>query len=217
MAVAVYVRVSTADQNLDRQLERTSEYAQDRLGAGLNEIETHRDKSTGTNTERSGYRELMADVEAGEVDHVVVNSISRVSRSIRDLQRTVDRLENADTALHVVEEGLVLNPNEDDPYQDALFRMLGVFAQLEAEMTQQRVKEGIAARQNTEDYHHGPAPVGFEKDDGELVESEDYDDVVATLEMVQKGDLSKRKAASRLDCSRSTVNRALERSELYAL
>jgi hypothetical protein len=131
MAVAVYVRVSTADQNLDRQLERTSEYAQDRLGADLAEIETYRDKSTGTNTERSGYRELMADVEAGEVDHVVVNSISRVSRSIRDLQRTVDRLEDADTALHVVEERLVLDPNEDDPYQDALFRMLGVFAQLE--------------------------------------------------------------------------------------
>lgn len=217
MTVAAYVRVSTADQNLDRQLERTSDYAQERLDADLGEIETYRDKSTGTNTERSGYRELMADVEAGEVDHVVVASISRVSRSIRDLQRTVDRLEEHDTALHVVSEGLVLNLNEDDPYQDALFRMLGVFAQLEAEMTQQRVKEGIAARQNAEDYHHGPAPLGFEKDDGELVEGEDYDEVVATLEMVQKDDLSKRKAASRLDCSRSTVNRALERSELYAL
>jgi len=217
MTVAAYVRVSTADQNLDRQLERTSEYAQQRLDAGLGEIETYRDKSTGTNTERSGYRELMADVDAGEVDHVVVNSISRVSRSIRDLQRTVDRLEDYDTALHVVEEGLVLDPNEDDPYQDALFRMLGVFAQLEAEMTQQRVKEGIAARKNAEGYHHGPAPLGFEKDEGELVEGEQYDEVVTHLEMVQKGDLSKRKAASRLDCSRSTVNRALERGELYGL
>lgn len=217
MTVAAYVRVSTDDQNLDRQLERTSEYAQERLNAGLAEIETYRDKSTGTNTERSGYRELMGDVEAGEVDHVVVNSISRVSRSIRDLQRTVDRLEDYDTALHVVEEGLVLDPNEDDPYQDALFRMLGVFAQLEAEMTQQRVKEGIAARKNAEDYHHGPAPLGFEKDEGELVEGEQYDEVVTHLEMVQKGDLSKRKAASRLDCSRSTVNRALERGELYGL
>lgn len=217
MPIATYIRVSTADQNLDRQLETTSDYAQDRLDAELAEIETYRDKSTGTNTDRSGYRELMADVEAGEIDHVVVASISRVSRSIRDLQRTVDRLEEADTALHIVSEGLVLDPNEDDPYQEALFRMLGVFAQLEAEMTQQRVKEGIAARQNAEDYHHGPAPLGFAKDDGQLIEGEAYDEVVATLEMVQKGDLSKRKAASRLDCSRSTVNRALDRADLYGL
>jgi predicted site-specific integrase-resolvase len=73
MRVGCYVRVSTADQNLDRQLTPTSEYAQDELGADLAEIETYRDKSTRTNTERSGYRNLMADVDAGDLDAVVVH------------------------------------------------------------------------------------------------------------------------------------------------
>jgi predicted DNA-binding protein (UPF0251 family) len=42
-------------------------------------------------------------------------------------------------------------------------------------------------------------------------------DVVAVLDMVQKDELSKRKAAERLECSRSTIGRALERAELYGV
>ena len=49
--VAVYVRVSTEDQNLDRQLEATHEYTQSTLDVEPGAIETYRDKSTGTNTE----------------------------------------------------------------------------------------------------------------------------------------------------------------------
>jgi hypothetical protein len=75
----------------------------------------------------------------------------------------------------------------------------------------------IAARQNEDDYHHGPAPLGFEKDDGRLIESENYHDVVAVLDMMQKDELSKRKAAERLDCARSTIGRAIDRAELYGI
>lgn len=217
MEAACYVRVSTADQSVDRQIEKCGEYAHFDLGTELNEMDVYRDKSTGTDTDRSGYQEMMAAVEEGRVETVVVASISRISRSIRDLQRTVDRLENHDAALHIVSEGLVLDPEEDDPYQEALFQMLGVFAQLEAEMTRQRTKEGIAARQQNEDYHHGPAPLGFEKNDGLLVEGENYHAVVSALEMVEKDELSKRKAAQRLDTSRPTINRALERGDIYGL
>jgi hypothetical protein len=95
--------------------------------------------------------------------------------------------------------------------------LLGVFAELEANMAQQRTKEGLAARMQQDDYHHGRAPLGFEKDDGRLVEAENYHDVVAVLDSVVKGDVSKRKAAERLDTSRPTINRAIERDELYGL
>jgi hypothetical protein len=44
-----------------------------------------------------------------------------------------------------------------------------------------------------------------------------YDHVRATLELVEAGDLSRRKAASELDTSRRTINRALVRPELYSL
>lgn len=217
MDVACYVRVSTDDQSIDRQLESTSAYAKNRLGADLAEIETYRDKSTGTDTKRQGYKNMMSAVEDGEIDAVVVDSVSRVARSIRDLDRTVQRVvDESGGEIHIVAEGLQMT-GEDDPYQRALFQMLGVFAELEAEMIRKRVREGISSRQQNDDYHHGPAPLGFAKDDGQLVETDAYHDVVATLEMVQAGDLSVRKAAGRLGCARSTVNRALDRSDLYGL
>ncbi|MFB6071132.1 MAG: recombinase family protein [Halanaeroarchaeum sp.] len=217
MGIAGYIRVSTEDQNFDRQLEATHDYAQNTLEAEPPEIETYRDKSTGTNTERSGYHDLMDAVEAGEHDAVVVKSISRVARSIRDLEATAERIREAGAELHVIDENLILQPEGDDPYQAALFRLLGVFAQLEAEMAQQRTKEGIASRRQEEDYHHGRPPLGFETDDGHLVPAENYDQVVATLDLVIDDNLSKRAAAKELDTSRSTIDRALDRADLYGL
>jgi DNA invertase Pin-like site-specific DNA recombinase len=111
-----------------------------------------------------------------------------------------------------------LKPHENDPYQTALFRVLGVFAELEAEIAQKRTREGIAARQQSEEYHHGPAPLGFEKDDGRLVEGDNYDLVCAVLEMKASGDMGTREAARELGCGTATINRCLdERAELYGL
>lgn len=213
--IGAYVRVSTEDQDLNRQLKATSRYAEDRLDATVDELEIYRDKSTGTDTERSGYTDMMDDLE--ELEIVVVKSISRISRSIRDLDRTVERFEEADTELHIIDEKLEMRPDDDDPYQTAMFQLLGVFAELEANMAQQRTKEGIAARQQSDDYHHGRAPLGFDKNDGQLIEGENYDTVVTVLEMVQKGELSKRKAARELDTTRSTIGSAIDRTNLYGL
>ena len=160
---------------------------------------------------------MMADAEAGEFDAAVVHSISRISRSISDLDATARRLEDAGVALHIVSEGLQIQPDESDPFQRALFQLLGVFAEFEAEMARARTKEGIAARQNSDGYHHGRPPLGFENNDGTLVQSDRYHDVVAALEMVQKDQISMREAADRLGSSRSTVGRALERGELYGI
>lgn len=217
MRVANYARVSTKDQSLQRQIDNTTEYAQNRLDASLGDIDIYRDKSTGTDTERSGYEEMMQDAATDQFDAVVVNSVSRISRSIRDLDRTAERLADHGVELHIIAEGLTIRPDEDDPYQTAMFQLLGVFAELEAAMIRQRVREGIAARQENNEYHHGPAPLGFNKNDGRLVEADDYDRVRTALEMVQNNELSKRKAARELSTSRRTINRALDRAELYSL
>jgi DNA invertase Pin-like site-specific DNA recombinase len=215
--VACYVRVSTADQSLERQLEATNEHAQD-LGADAADIKTYRDKSTGTNTDRSDYHQLLADVDDGRFDAVVVNSISRVARSIRDFEDTVEHIvEDNDTALHIISEGFELVPGDEDPYQRAMLQILGVFAELEAKMAQNRTREGIRTRMENEEYHHGPAPLGFDKNDGHLIEAANFDRVVAVLEDVRRDELSKRKAARELDTSRATINRALGRVEMYGL
>lgn len=57
----------------------------------------------------------------------------------------------------------VIQPEGDNPYQASLFRFLGVFAQLKAEMAQQGTKEGIASRRQEDGYHHGHPPIGYVK------------------------------------------------------
>jgi len=217
-AVAGYARVSTKDQTLDRQLTGIFEYAEREFGVNRSDVDIYRDKSTGTDVERSGYQALVEAVDAGEVDVVVVYEVSRVARSISDLSRTAERVEAAGAELHVVSEGLTIRPGDGDPYQDALFQLLGVFAELEAKIKRKNVAEGIAARQESDEYHHGPAPLGFEKDDGRLIEGPEYHRVVSVLDDVARGEKSKRQAAKELDTSRRTVQRAVEeRADLYGL
>ena len=240
MTTACYARVSTEDQDLSRQVRATLDYARDRLGATvdedagtvaagvedgslaspiqLGEATLFFDKSTGTDTSRAAFQAMLGDVDAGEFDAVVANSVSRISRSIRDLDDTSKRIvDENETALHIISEGFDLLPDEDDPYQRAMFQLLGVFAELEANMAQQRTKEGIRTRMANEEYHHGAAPLGFEKNDGRLIESARFDAVRTTLELVLDDELSKRKAAAELDTSRRTINRCLDRLELYRL
>jgi len=216
--VVGYARVSTKDQSLERQLNGIYDYAERTFDLDAGDVHIYRDKSTGTSVDRSGYQEMMNAVDAGDVDAIVVFEVSRVARSIRDLSRTADRVRDAGAALHVVSEGFVVDADDDDPYQRALFQMLGVFAELEANIRQKNVAEGIAARRANDDYHHGRPPLGFEKDDGRLLEGPEYHRVVSVLEEVARGDLSKRQAAKELDTSRRTVQRAIEeRADLYGL
>jgi len=215
MQVARYHRVSTDQQNLDRQTSATADYCDRHFQEA--EREAFADADTGTDTDRDGYERLLDRVDDGEFDAVVVKSVSRISRSVRDLQRTVDRFEAGGSELHIIDESLVIAPDDDDPFQRAVFQLLGVFAELEAAMTRERVRQGIAARQDDDAYHHGPAPLGFEKDSGQLVEGGNYHRVVEVLDMVSKETLSKRQAAKELGCARATINRALDRPELYGL
>jgi len=215
MPSVIYARVSTEEQNLKRQLNSTKEYAESDLGVPLSELEIFRDKSTGTDTSRSGYRDMMEAVEDGKHDHVIVHEISRLARSLQDLERTVSRITDDGAAVHFVRDGLSFGDGKERPMHKLQMQMLGAFAEWQARVKQMNTKEGIAARQQEDGYHHGRPPLGFEKNDGQLIEGEDYDQVCAVLDMVVKKELSKRKAAKELQTSRTTISRALERRSLY--
>jgi DNA invertase Pin-like site-specific DNA recombinase len=216
MTVARYHRVSTEMQSLARQTSATEKYVETHFPH--QEVRTFADADTGTSTDRDGYQRLMQTVEAGEVDVVVVKGMSRIARSVRDLMRTVDRIRENGVALHFIDDPIEVRPDDDDPTQELMLQILAAVAEFQANITQQRVREGIAARQESEEYHHGPAPLGFEKNDGQIIETPQYDQVCAVLEMVATDNMSQREAAKRLDCGRKTVRRAIsEKGELYGL
>jgi DNA invertase Pin-like site-specific DNA recombinase len=214
-SVALYCRVSTGEQNLDRQRELTYEYATERLGVSPSSIEVYIDKGTGTNTDRRGYCDLMAGLETGDVDRVVVSEVSRLSRSVRDFAAIVERIvDEYDAALHVLDMGLDLDPNERDPYTRAFLSVAATFAELEAEIKRQNTMQGLTAARE-QGKHTGRAPFGFDVGpEGYLSPDEDFDTAVVILDQLDRGD-SKRSIAQGVGVSRSTVGRIEARRDIY--
>jgi len=210
---ALYVRVSTKQQTVDRQLHALHEYA-DRELPECEHLEVV-DRATGTDTDRKGYKHIMQSTD--ELDHVVVHEVSRLARSIADFDRTVEQLHDAGTSVHIVSEGLHLPADDTDPYSRALAQLLGVFAELDAAIIRDRVQQGLDIRLSDPDYHHGPAPIGYDKDDGRLVPTHEYPAVCRVLAAIESDDMSVSAAAETLGTSRTTLYRALQHPERYEL
>jgi DNA invertase Pin-like site-specific DNA recombinase len=125
-----YVRVSTAGQNTARQEIMMAELGVDRMFV---------DHASGKNMDRPGYAELMAALQPG--DTVIVESYSRMSRSVGDLLDTVARLNEMGVRFVSKKENL-------DTTTAAGRLMLTVFAGLNAferEVMLERQREGIDA------------------------------------------------------------------------
>jgi|GEM_PF-1449910 len=216
--IAIYVRVSTEDQDpATHRAEVTDFVARKYPDVSTRE---YADIWTGTTTVgREQFQELKNEVEEGNINAVVTTSVSRVARSIRDLSDFIELCEENGTAVHFTRESLDFKPDDEDPYNRAMLQMLGIFAELEAKITQQRTKETI--RQMRENGHKwGRAPLGYEKENGNLYPTEDFDRICSVLELVDEGDLSQSKAAHMLDVARTTIRRATteeDRRELYGL
>jgi len=213
--VALYCRVSTEEQSLDRQQQLTSDYATERLGTPLSAIEVYADKQTGTNTDRDGYRELMDVVESGEVDRVIVSEVSRISRSMRDFSATVHRLvDEHGVALHVLDMGIDVDPAERDPYTRAFLQVAATFAELKAEIKRQNTREGMAAVREQGKWTGRPS-FGFDVGaEGYLSPNDDYETALVILDELDKG-VSKSELSKRAGVSRMTVMRIGSNRERY--
>lgn len=97
-----YARVSAPDQSLDRQI--------DALG-GVDRLFT--DEASGSTRDRAGLRALIDYVRDG--DTVVVTSMDRLARSVRDLRDLVDRLTAAGATVTFLREAQTYRPGGADP------------------------------------------------------------------------------------------------------
>lgn len=125
-----YVRVSTADQNTERQLD----------GVALDR--TFQDHVSGSTTERPGLAECLEYLRAGDVLHV--HSIDRLARSLVDLERITTELNGQGVSLHFHREGMTFEPGNGDPMKTLIRQVLASFAQFERAIIKERQREGIA-------------------------------------------------------------------------
>jgi len=124
-----YVRVSTTDQNTDRQLD----------GLTLDKVFT--DKASGKDTNRPQLAAALDYVREG--DTLVVHSMDRLARNLEDLRRTVRELTGRGVRVQFVKENLAF-AGDDSPMSTLLLSMLGAVAEFERSMILERQREGIA-------------------------------------------------------------------------
>lgn len=124
-----YIRVSTEEQNLERQEVLMREL-------GVEKIFT--DKASGKSKDREGLRAMLEFVREG--DTVIVESISRFARSVKDLLDLVEQLRNKNVEFISKKEAI----DTSTPQGQFMLTVFGAMAQLERDQIHQRQAEGIA-------------------------------------------------------------------------
>ncbi|WP_417526358.1 recombinase family protein [Marinomonas shanghaiensis] len=132
-----YVRVSTIDQNSERQL------------AGLTLDRVFTDKLSGKTLERPALQELLSTTKEGDSIHV--HDISRLARNLGDLNSTIEEQTSKGVKIVFEKEGLTFSGNNDAMSQ-LMLNMLGSFYQFERAMLLERQKEGIAIAKQQNKY-----------------------------------------------------------------
>jgi DNA invertase Pin-like site-specific DNA recombinase len=174
--VALYARVSTDDQDPQRQLEELQEYAQQNYPD--HETETYADRISGTE-DGDEYRRLWEDIGEDRLQAVVVHEISRLSRlGAGEIEEFVAHALEHDTAVEDLEVGLSLRV-EDSDMQRAMYELLatvmGKLADIERKQTLRRIRSGIRSAREAGKWTGRP-PIGFYVgDDGFLrVDPEEF-------------------------------------------
>ena len=124
-----YVRVSSFDQNPERQLE---DVPLDKVFA---------DKASGKDTQRPELAALLSFAREG--DAVVVHSMDRLARNLDDVRRLVQGLTRRWIRIEFVKEHLTFT-GEDSPMANLMLSVMGAFAEFERALLRERQREGIA-------------------------------------------------------------------------
>lgn len=135
MAVVGYARVSTIDQNLDRQIDALRAY-------GIDDRLIYREKISGTKRDRPELQRMLRELQQG--DTVVVADLTRISRSTKDLLDIVDQIKEKRAFIKSIKDTW-LDTSSTNPYNSFLLTVMSGLSQLERDLTSQRTKEGLAA------------------------------------------------------------------------
>ncbi|MEL6487593.1 MAG: recombinase family protein, partial [Pseudomonadota bacterium] len=170
---AIYTRKSSDEgldqsfNSLDAQRDACEAYIASQRHEGWRALAAHYDDGgqSGGTIERPALKQLMADVDAGRVDMVVVYKIDRLTRSLSDFAKLVDRLEAANASFVSVTQQF----NTSTSMGRLTLNVLLSFAQFEREVTAERIRDKIAASKKKGMWMGGPIPLGYDKGEKGLI------------------------------------------------
>jgi DNA invertase Pin-like site-specific DNA recombinase len=129
-AIVGYVRVSTVDQNTERQLN------------GMELAKVFTDHASGKDTKRPALTECLEYLRDG--DTLVVHSMDRLGRSVLDLRKMVADLTGRGVTVRFVKDNLEFAPEGASPFSTLMLNLLGSIAEFERDLMLERQREGIA-------------------------------------------------------------------------
>jgi site-specific DNA recombinase len=162
---AIYCRKSNTEgldgdfSSLDAQREACTSYIQSQAGLGWVLVpERYEDGGfSGGNMERPALKRLLADVEQGLVDCIVLYRLDRLSRSLVDFAKIVEILEARSASFVSVTESFSTATSTGRLH----LHMILAFAQYERELAAERIRDKIAGAKRRGKYCGGPAVLGF--------------------------------------------------------
>ena len=165
---AIYTRKSAEEgleqefNSLDAQREACAAYVASQKAEGWVLLPTVYEDAglSGGTLERPGLQRLLADIDAGLVDQIVVYKVDRLTRSLSDFAKLVERLEAAGAVFVSVTQSF----NTATSMGRLTLHMLLSFAQFEREVTAERIRDKVAASKRKGLWMGGRVPLGYEKD-----------------------------------------------------
>ena len=182
---AIYTRKSAEEgleqefNSLDAQREACAAYVASQKAEGWVLLPTVYEDAgiSGGTLERPGLQRLLADIDAGLVEQIVVYKVDRLTRSLSDFAKLVERLDAASTGFVSVTQSF----NTATSMGRLTLHMLLSFAQFEREVTAERIRDKVAASKRKGLWMGGRVPLGYEKDERTLRINEAETETVRTL------------------------------------
>jgi DNA invertase Pin-like site-specific DNA recombinase len=136
--VAIYCRVSTADQSCERQERDLTAFAG---RAGYNIAGIYKETGSGVKLDRAERKKIMALAQARHIDAILVTELSRWGRSTIDLLNTLRELESWKVSV-IAMNGMTFDLSS--PHGRMLATFLSGIAEFERDLISERVKSGLA-------------------------------------------------------------------------
>ncbi len=170
---AIYTRKSTEEgleqafNSLDAQREACAAFITSQKHEGWATIPAHYDDGgySGGNMERPGLQQLLADIEAGRIDVIVVYKVDRLTRALADFAKLVEIFDRCDVSFVSITQQF----NTTTSMGRLTLNILLSFAQFERELIGERVRDKIAASRKKGIWMGGTVPIGYDARDRKLV------------------------------------------------
>ena len=231
---AIYTRKSTdegleqAFNSLDAQREACTAFVLSQKHEGWMVLPSLYDDGgySGGNMERPALQRLIAEMEAGKVDVVVVYKVDRLTRSLSDFAKLVEIFDRRGVSFVSITQQF----NTTTSMGRLTLNMLLSFAQFEREIIGERVRDKIAASKKKGMWMGGMPPLGYDVKDRKLVVNEDEAQIVVNIfqrylmlksvrdlkkELAASGVMSKRRV--RRDGTEYGGRRPIGRGALYLM